>query len=90
MKKIVWLVLLIVSINVAAQEPIAIGCDPAALKTQPGKWLPQPKDAVTGEPYRPAAADIAGAKKIMNRVQQLFQEQYQPIGMDAYHYHHFM
>ncbi len=92
--KAVFLIILMVSgsIAVSAQDLPAgqAGCDPEALKTQPGKWLPQLKDSFTNEPYKISAADIAGARKILSRIQQLFQEKYKPTGIDAYHHYHFM
>ncbi len=65
-------------------------CNSEQLKTLPGKWLPQPKDAVGGNYKNPTAAEIAGAKKILNQIKQLFQEQYKPVGMDTYHHFHFL
>lgn len=85
MKNLLFLILLIYSITASAQE-----CDQEALKSQPGKWLPQLKDSYTNEPYKISAADIAGARKILTRIQQLFQEKYKPTGTDAYHHFHFM
>lgn len=65
-------------------------CDRETLKTLPGKWLSGPADAIEGAPNRPSAAEIAGAKKTMNAIQQLFQEQYTLTGVDAYHYPHYI
>ncbi len=62
-------------------------CDREALKTLPGKWLPQPGNSVTG---KLSAAEIAGAKKVLSRIQQMFQEKYRPVGMDTYHHHHYL
>ncbi len=81
MKTIAFLVLLMSCVNVSAQD-----CDREALKTLPGKWLPQPGDEVHTDTRRPAAEEAAGAKKIFNRIGQMFQEQYKPVGADVYNY----
>ena len=82
MKKILIAFLALWGTTTMAQD-----CDREALKTLPGKWLPQPGYSVTG---KLSAAEIAGAKKVLNRIQQMFQEKYKPVGMDAYHHFHFM
>ena len=82
MKKLFIFLLCLYSTTVSAQD-----CDREALKTLPGKWLPQPGYSVTG---KLSAAEIAGAKKVLNRIQQMFQEKYKPVGMDAYHHHHYL
>ncbi len=85
MKKLFIFLLCLYGVMVSAQD-----CDNEQLKTLPGKWLPQPGDAVGGNYKNPTAAEIAGAKKIVNQIKQLFQEQYQPVGMDTYHHYHFL
>ena len=82
MKKLFIFLLCLYSTTVSAQD-----CDREALKTLPGKWLPQPGYSVTG---KLSAAEIAGAKKVLNQIQQMFQEKYKPVGMDAYHHHHYL
>jgi hypothetical protein len=62
-------------------------CDKETLKTTPGIWKPQPKDAITG---KLSATEISGAKNVMTKIRDLFQQQYKPIGVDAYHYFHFL
>lgn len=81
MKKIIMIVLLLGGVTASAQD-----CDPAALKTLPGKWLPQPNDEVEAGTSRPAAADAAGARKIFDQIGKVFQEQYKPAGADVYNY----
>ncbi len=81
MKKIVFFVLLASHVNVSAQD-----CDREALKSLPGKWLPQPGDEVHSNTRRPAAEEAAGARKTFNRIGQMFQEQYKPVGADVYNY----
>ena len=61
-------------------------CDNEQLKTQPGKWLPQPGDEVHSGTPRPPAADVAGARSVFNRMGKMFQEQYKPVGADVYNY----
>lgn len=61
-------------------------CDNEQLKTLPGKWLPQPGDEVHSGTPRPAAADVAGARSVFNRMGKMFQEQYKPVGADVYNY----
>ncbi|HRE51222.1 MAG TPA: hypothetical protein PK339_07370 [Flavitalea sp.] len=92
MKKIFIFLLCLYGVTVSAQNQPASesGCDKEQLKTLPGKWLPQPGDAVGGNYKKPATAEIAGAKKTLNQIKQFFQEQYKPVGMDAYHHFHFM
>ncbi|MBX3253597.1 MAG: hypothetical protein KF862_05600 [Chitinophagaceae bacterium] len=81
MKKLLFLTLLMCSLNTFAQN-----CDKEALKSLPGIWKPQPKDAITG---KLSATEISGAKNVMAKIRDLFQQQYKPIGVDAYHYFHF-
>lgn len=78
--------LLILVLCLCAAVALAQDCDREALKTLPGKWLPQPGDEVHSGTPRPAAADAAGAKKIFNQIGQVFQEQYKPVGADVYNY----
>lgn len=73
--------LVLCGITVSAQD-----CDKEALKSLPGKWLPQPGDEVHSGTRRPAAADAAGAKKIFSQIGKLFQEKYKPVGVDVYNY----
>lgn len=61
-------------------------CDMEALKSLPGKWLPQPGDEVNTNTRRPAAEEAAGARKTFNRIGQMFREQYKPVGADVYNY----
>ncbi len=56
-------------------------CDSESVQTMPGKWLPRPQDVFHA---RPSAADIAGARKTMGRIEQFFREHHQPIGMDSH------
>ena len=83
-----YLIISIVCLYGAAAP--AQDCDREALKTLPGKWLPQPGDEVHASTRRPTAEEAAGAKKIFNRIGKSFQEQYKPVGADVYHYltHH--
>lgn len=92
MKYLIIYTLCLVGLWASAQNPPAgqAGCDKEQLKTMQGKWLPQPKDAVGDNYKNPTAAEIAGAKKILNQIKQFFQDQYKPVGMDAYHHFHFM
>jgi len=86
MKKLFIFFLCLYGASASAQEPIAIGCDNEKLKSEPGKWLPQPKDEVDLSSSRPSAADVAGAKTVFNKMGKLFQEQYNPLGVDVYNY----
>ncbi len=61
-------------------------CDSEQLKTVPGKWLPQPGDEVLTNTTRPTAAEAAGAKSVFNRIGKMFQQEYKPVGVDAYNY----
>ncbi len=82
MKYLMILSLYLFSLTVSAQD-----CDKEALKTIPGKWLPQPASTVAS---KLSAAEIDGAKKVLDQIQQLFQKQFKPVGMDTYHAHHYM
>ncbi|MBX3253596.1 MAG: hypothetical protein KF862_05595 [Chitinophagaceae bacterium] len=75
-------------ITAAAQNQPAgqADCDKEELKSQPGKWLPQPGDEVHTNTRRPTAEEAGGAKKIFNQVGKLFQEKYKPVGVDVYNY----
>jgi len=81
MKKLLIFILCLYGVTSAAQD-----CDTEALKTQPGKWLPQPGDEVHSGTRSPAAADAAGTKKVFSQIVKLFQEKYKPIGADTYNY----
>ncbi len=85
MKKILISFLVLCSTTTLAQD-----CDKEQLKTLPGKWLPQPGDEVHSGTPRPAAADAAGAKNVFQRIGKMFQQKYQPVGVDVYNYltHH--
>lgn len=58
------------------------GCNPEALKKIQGVWLAPKSEGILN---KPATADIAAAKKILDAIRQRFQEQYTPIGVDARH-----
>ncbi len=81
MKKMFHFLLCLCSVATLAQD-----CDKEALKTLPGKWLPQPGDQVESGTPKPSAADLAGAKQTMNKIGQMFKEQYKPVGADVYNY----
>lgn len=88
--KTVTLLLLFVFVGnmaIAQNQPATQqDCDKEALKSEPGKWLPQPGDEVHTGTRKPAATDAAGAKKIFSQVGKLFQEKYKPVGADVYNY----
>jgi hypothetical protein len=88
--KTVTLLLLFVFVGnmaIAQNQPATQqDCDKEALKSAPGKWLPQPGDEVHTGTRKPAATDAAGAKKIFSQVGKLFQEKYKPVGADVYNY----
>jgi len=81
MKKLTIFLFLLCRGAASAQD-----CDQEQLKTLPGKWLPQPGDEVHSYSPRPAAADAAGAKNVFNRIGKMFQQEYQPMGVDVYNY----
>ncbi|MCD8540006.1 MAG: hypothetical protein LRY55_09725 [Leadbetterella sp.] len=82
MKYLIFFQLYLFSVTAFAQD-----CDRESLKTLPGKWRAQPPDEVHANTPAPSAADAAGAQKILNRIRQLFQEQYKPVGAEAAHHY---
>lgn len=67
--------------NASAQD-----CSKEALRKIKGVWLPSKQNNVLDNP---APADIAGAKKILDDVRKLAQEQYIPVGADSRHHYVF-
>lgn len=77
MKTITLIFLLVFETIIAFTQ----NCDPENIKTAPGSWTTYPDQNTGGL----TAAELAAERKLIASINQVFQDQYKPVGVTAQH-----